>query len=107
MPGSWPVAVFPDKDSHHEALMSSLTYLDFDLSIETISPNSDRYRARVLNSPAGQASTEFALPFSELELGKSFLYVGRPRRGRRAVGSPDIQTAQTFGSTLLQLADYQ
>jgi len=48
--------------------MAAITYLDFDLSIEPIAGSRGRYRARVLNSPAGQASAEFRLPFSKDKL---------------------------------------
>jgi hypothetical protein len=42
----------------------STNYLDFDLLIE---PLGDGYRARVLDSPAGQADESFNLPFTETE----------------------------------------
>jgi len=45
-----------------------MNYLDFDLAIETVastsSANGPAYRARVLNSPAGQATVDFTLPFN-------------------------------------------
>ena len=40
-------------------------YLEFDLSIEELE---EGYKARVLDSPAGQATIPFLLPFSEAEL---------------------------------------
>jgi len=42
----------------------STNYLDFDLLIE---PLEDGYRARVLDSPAGQADASFNLPFTKTE----------------------------------------
>jgi len=45
--------------------MDEIKYLDLDLLIERAEKG---YTARVLNSPAGQASAGFSLPFSELEL---------------------------------------
>ncbi len=45
--------------------MPVLTYLDFDLLIERAG---DRYRARVLSSPGGNASRTFDLPFSREQL---------------------------------------
>jgi hypothetical protein len=45
--------------------MAAHQYLDFDLQIST---GPTGYRARVLNSPAGQAASEFRLPFSDDEL---------------------------------------
>lgn len=80
--------------------MSVISYLDFDLSIEAADPEQIRYRARVLNSPAGQASILFEQPFSALELENFLLRVGRPRRGVRTLGSPEMQAAQAFGSRL-------
>lgn len=73
-----------------------LTYLDFDLAIETLDATvagiGGRHRVRVLNSPAGQATGDFVLPFDERDLELLFLRLGRPRRaahwlagdGRRA-----------------------
>ena len=46
----------------------AIDYLDFDLAIEAIDVSPGRYRARVLHSPAGEASTEFALPFSYVKI---------------------------------------
>lgn len=54
-------------------------YLNFDLLIEH-GPSSVDYRARVIRSPAGEASADFTLPFTEGEL-SDFLgsTVGRTR----------------------------
>ena len=77
--------------------MTPLSYMDFDLQIQQ---ERDGYRATVLTSPAGQASVDFQMPFSDLELENFFLRVGRTRRGTRSVGSPEMRAAQTFGSRL-------
>jgi hypothetical protein len=77
--------------------MTPLSYVDFDLQIQQ---ERDGYRATVLTSPAGQASVDFQMPFSDLELENFFLRVGRTRRGTRSVGSPEMRAAQTFGSRL-------
>ena len=45
--------------------MDETTYLNFDLLIEQ---TADAYRARVLNSPAGQASLTFIPPFFSSDL---------------------------------------
>jgi len=45
--------------------MEKISYLDFDLLIDHFG---DKYKGRVLNSPAGQAATEFDTPFSADEL---------------------------------------
>ncbi len=76
----------------------SLFYLDFDLQIDELADGS--YRARVLNSPAGQAETLFVLPFSDLEIENFFLRIGRPRRGVRRANSPELDEARKFGSKL-------
>ena len=80
--------------------MSTLHYLDFDLQIDELEDSS--YRARVLNSPAGQAEASFDLPFSEQELEIFFLRIGRPRRGVRKINSPEMNEARKFGSKLYE-----
>lgn len=45
--------------------MSALNYLDFDLLLDRVG---NKYKARVLNSPAGNATHEFDAPFSREEL---------------------------------------
>ncbi|MFQ5340095.1 MAG: tetratricopeptide repeat protein [Anaerolineae bacterium] len=79
--------------------MAEVTYLDFDLLVERSEAG---YRGQVLDSPVGQASAEFALPFSELELETFLLRVGRPRRGVRRPKSPEVEAAREFGSRLFQ-----
>ena len=53
-----------------------LFYVDFDLEIETVGAG---YRARVLESPAGQANANFTLPFSPLEIENFVLRIGQRR----------------------------
>jgi hypothetical protein len=77
--------------------MAEIEYLDFDLLIERAE---EGYTARVLNSPAGQASADFRLPFSELELENFLLRVGRTRRGVRRLESPEMEAAKSFGGRL-------
>ncbi len=76
-------------------------YLNFDLLIER---EGERYRARVVDSPAGQATVDFASPFSELELENFVLRVGRSRRSRRREigmsGPTELETVKVFGSRL-------
>jgi CHAT domain len=50
------------------------TYLDFDLLIQRLP---EGYRARVLESPAGEAMVDFQVPFSPLELENFVLRIGR------------------------------
>ncbi|MFZ4658348.1 MAG: SUMF1/EgtB/PvdO family nonheme iron enzyme [Caldilineaceae bacterium] len=80
--------------------MTALTYLDFDLSIEATGSDQTRYRVRSFSLAAGTANGEFTLPFSQQDLEILFLRLGRPRRGVRAIGSTEMQAAQTFGNTL-------
>ncbi len=75
------------------------SYLDFDLAIEK---HSTGYRARVLNSPAGQASHEFSLPFSPLELENFLLRIGQQRQGMRRIEAPAMAAAKQFGGQLFQ-----
>ena len=75
------------------------TYVDFDLEIELVGTN---YRARVLESPAGQAHANFTLPFSPLEIENFVLRIGQRRRGVRRVESRDLDTAREFGGKLFQ-----
>jgi hypothetical protein len=51
----------------------AISYLDFDLLVRRTEGG---YRAQVLSSPAGEATADFAAPFSELELENFLLRVG-------------------------------
>jgi TPR repeat protein len=81
--------------------MSNIRYLDFDLQIQR---NGDGYRAHVLTSPAGQASTDFSPPFLPLELENFLLRVSRTRRGTRRIDSPEMEAAKAFGTRLFETA---
>lgn len=78
--------------------MPDRRYEDFDLIIEGTGETG--YRARVIDSPAGQASNDFAAPFNQLELENFLLRIGRPRRGVRRLESPELEAAREFGSKL-------
>jgi tetratricopeptide (TPR) repeat protein len=81
--------------------MTTIHYLDFDLYIEPHSRSRSRlYRAHVLNSPAGQASVDFKLPFSKVELENYILKIGRTRQGMRSLNSPEGVAAREFGYKL-------
>jgi len=75
----------------------AIDYLDFDLAIEAIESTPGRYRARVVDSPAGEANVEFELPFSSIELENYILKMGRPRQGVRGLNSTEGRAAQEFG----------
>ena len=73
-------------------------YHDFDLLIDR---SGDSLRAQVLNSPAGQASAEFCLPFSEDKLENYLLRLGRTHGvATRRVESQEMNTAKAFGAAL-------
>jgi len=74
-----------------------MKYLDFDLVIE---PVGDGFSARVFNSPGGQASADFAAPFSDLEIENFLLRVGRTRHAVRRIESPEMVSAKLFGGRL-------
>lgn len=74
-----------------------LEYLDFDLLIEELVTG---YRAHVVNSPSGQATAEFALPFQDLELENFFLRIGRPRRVTRRIETQESDAIKEFGAKL-------
>ncbi|HKR00294.1 MAG TPA: CHAT domain-containing protein [Pyrinomonadaceae bacterium] len=78
--------------------MESVTYLDFDLEIER---GQDGYRVEVINSPSGQASCEFKLPFSSTEVENLLLKLGHTRgRKMRRVESPEVVAVKQFGERL-------
>lgn len=54
----------------------------------------------MIDSPTGQGSTEFELPFSEIELENFLLKIGRPRAGVRRIESPENAAAREFGTRL-------
>lgn len=76
-----------------------LSYLDFDLLVERTGA---KYMARVMRSPAGQATAEFEFPFSDLEIENLMLRVGRPRKGTRRADSPELQEVKKFGGRLFE-----
>jgi hypothetical protein len=77
--------------------------LDLDLLVEPAAPG---YRARVTDSPSGEAATDFQLPFSRLEIENFILKitgsVGASGRRARRLESPERQLARSFGSRLFQ-----
>jgi hypothetical protein len=52
------------------------------------------------SGPFGEVSGDFRLPFEGAELENFILRIGRPRRGVRKLGSPEMTAAQTLGSGL-------
>ncbi len=76
-----------------------MDYLDFDLQIERAGQG---YRARVIDSPAGQAANDFELPFSDLELENLILRMSRSPRGVRRLGTPETEAVRSFGGRLFE-----
>src|SRR6266566_6096781 len=74
-----------------------MTYDDFDLQIE---PAGEKFRVRLLNAPTGQATTEFVLPFTEIEVANFLSRIGQVRRTMRRVDAPELQAAKEFGGKL-------
>ena len=77
--------------------------LDFDVVVE---PYDGGYRARVVASPAGEAQTDFTLPFSDEGLENLVLKVvgsiGRARRKVRRIEPQESRLIEDFGSQLFQ-----
>jgi len=76
-----------------------MSYLDFELKIEL---NNNRYITRVLRSPAGEASCEFTLPFSEDRLELLVMKLGRPRGSTRHIHSDEMKAAHELGGKLFE-----
>jgi TonB family protein len=74
-----------------------MKYEDFDLQIE---PAGEKYRVRLLNAPTGQATTEFALPFTDIEVSNFLSRIGQVRLSMRRVDAPELQAAKEFGGRL-------
>jgi DnaJ-class molecular chaperone len=79
--------------------MAAIQFTDFDLLIES---QGDSFRARLLDSPAGQAELSFSAPFTDQDLEIFFLRVSRPRRGVRRIDSDEMQLAKQYGTRLFQ-----
>ncbi len=78
--------------------MAKQAYLDFDIILEKLG---EKYQARV-ESPAGEASHLFELPFSKEKLENFILKIGRTRQGFRRLDSPQMQAAKEFGKQLFE-----
>jgi hypothetical protein len=74
-----------------------MIYKDFDLLLERAPKG---FRAQVLSSSAGQATADFQLPFSDVELENCLLKLGRTTRLVRRIESKEMTTAKSFGAAL-------
>ncbi|HOW54043.1 MAG TPA: CHAT domain-containing protein [Syntrophorhabdaceae bacterium] len=77
--------------------MEQLTYLDFELEIQR---SGDRYVARVIHSPAGEATQYFNLPFSQDKLENLVLKLGKVRSSTRRIQSAELEAARELGGKL-------
>ena len=73
--------------------VASIVYANFDLLIERAAGG---YRARVLDSPAGQASAEFSLPFSSAQLDDLLAQLDQSLAGPAGQGAPQQLGQQIF-----------
>ncbi len=80
--------------------VAGVDYVDFDLRIEPKAGGG--YRVRVIESPAGEATGNFTLPVSPLELENFLLRMGRSRGRMRRLESTETQAAKTFGGQLYE-----
>jgi outer membrane protein assembly factor BamD (BamD/ComL family) len=72
-----------------------INYRDFDLLIERAG---NAYKARVVDSPAGEAVTALVLPFSESDVEQFFVQIGHSR----LIESPQTQKMREFGQLLFE-----
>ncbi len=77
--------------------MTPRHYVDFDLVIE---PEEDGFTARVVDSPAGQATRRFDLPFTDVGLENFVLKLGHSRTATRRARVTRRDTARKFGTEL-------
>jgi hypothetical protein len=75
----------------------SVAHINFDV---IVSRESDRYRARVVDSPSGSGSVEFTAPFLSVELENMSLRVSRFGQAGRRTRVPQIDSARDIGGRL-------
>ena len=74
------------------------SYAEFRLRIER-GTTTGSYRV-VASGMGADASGQFTLPFGEMELENLVLKLGRTRRGKRRIDSPEMALARSFGTRL-------
>lgn len=79
--------------------MGHVEFLDFDLAVESFG---DGYRARVLDSPAGQASHAFRFPVDDWELETFLVWLAGTHHRTRRVESREMRAAKQLGARLFQ-----
>jgi hypothetical protein len=79
--------------------MAGRTYLNF---ILVVKKSCFRYRASVIESPAGKAATNFGFPFKTQDLENFHRRVGQSRQGVRRVDSLEMEMVRSYGTRLFQ-----
>jgi tetratricopeptide (TPR) repeat protein len=79
--------------------MSARIYEDCELVIQI---SGERYLAQLSNIHAGEASGEFALPFTQVELVNFYSRIGQAHRATRGGATPDVEAAKRFGDQLFR-----
>jgi hypothetical protein len=87
--------IYKEREEH----MNEISYLNFDLLIERAG---EGYRARVLESPAGQATVAFRLPFPREELKGVARQANRHLEGIQNTALPNLDSAKAFGGRLFE-----
>jgi len=77
--------------------MAAMRYLDFDIAIER---ENERYCARVLRSPSGEAEVLFDSPLTDLELRDFGNEVVRARQGVRGLNTASVDRVKEYGGRL-------
>jgi len=75
----------------------SVAHINFDV---IVSRESERYRARVVDSPSGSGSVEFTAPFLSVELENMSLRVSRFGQAGRRTRIPQVDSARDIGGRL-------
>ncbi|HET6312754.1 MAG TPA: CHAT domain-containing protein [Chloroflexia bacterium] len=76
--------------------MAEVNYLNFDVVIQR---SGEGYRAQV-QSPAGEASSHFTNPFSQIEVEHFMLSAAPGKRNTRRIDAPEVGAAKKFGEKL-------
>ena len=74
-----------------------MAHINFDV---IVSRESERYRARVVDSPSGSGSVEFTAPFLSVELENMSLRVSRFGQAGRRTRIPQVDSARDIGGRL-------
>jgi hypothetical protein len=76
--------------------MAEVNYLNFDVTIQRAG---DGYKAQI-QSPAGEATSNFTNPFSQIEVEHFMLSAAPGKRSVRRIDSPEVGAAKKFGERL-------